>query len=54
MGYDVEPLRTLETKRSILRRAVDEDWLMLFEHDAEVASGRVRVDGKGYAIAEPK
>lgn len=50
MGYDVEPLRTLETKRAILKRAVEEDWLVLFEHDAEVASGRVKRDGKGYGI----
>ncbi len=33
MGYDVEPLVTLETKRRILRRAVDEKWLVVFEHD---------------------
>jgi glyoxylase-like metal-dependent hydrolase (beta-lactamase superfamily II) len=50
MGYDVEPLRTLETKRAILRRAVDEDWLVIFEHDATVAAGRVATDGKGYAL----
>jgi len=34
MGYDVEPLVTLETKRRILARAVAEDWLLIFEHDA--------------------
>ena len=50
MGYDVEPLRTLETKRHILRRAVEEEWLVVFEHDAEVMSGRVVVDGKGYGL----
>jgi glyoxylase-like metal-dependent hydrolase (beta-lactamase superfamily II) len=50
MGYDVEPLRTLETKRAILKRAVDEEWLVVFEHDATVTSGRVAVDGKGYGL----
>ena len=50
MGYDVEPLRTLESKRAILKRAVDEDWLLIFEHDAFVASGRVMSDGKGYGL----
>jgi glyoxylase-like metal-dependent hydrolase (beta-lactamase superfamily II) len=34
MGYDVEPLVTLETKRRILTRARAEDWLLVFEHDA--------------------
>ena len=50
MGYDVEPLETLETKRSILARAVAEEWLMIFEHDATVATGRVAWDGKGYGL----
>ena len=50
MGYDVEPLVTLETKRHILRRAVDEEWLFVFEHDASVMSGTVVVDGKGYSL----
>jgi len=50
MGYDVEPLVTLETKRGILRRAVDEDWLVIFEHDATVPWGRIRSDGKGYGV----
>ena len=50
MGYDVEPLRTLETKRHILRRAVEEGWLFVFEHDADVESGKVVLDGKGYGL----
>jgi hypothetical protein len=50
MGYDVEPMVTLETKRHILKRAVDEEWLFVFEHDASVMSGRVVVDGKGYGL----
>lgn len=50
MGYDVEPLVTLETKRRILRQAEDEDWLLIFEHDAEIPWGRVEHDGKGYRL----
>jgi len=42
MGYDVEPLRTLETKRQILREAVANDWLLLFEHDPELMMARVQ------------
>ena len=52
MGYDVEPLVTLETKRRILRRAEDENWLLVFEHDATVPWGRVKHDGKSYRLAE--
>jgi hypothetical protein len=51
MGYDVEPLVTLETKRRILRRAAEEGWLVVFEHDASVAWGRVVHDGKSYVLA---
>jgi glyoxylase-like metal-dependent hydrolase (beta-lactamase superfamily II) len=41
MGYDVEPLVTLESKRGILERARREDWLLVFQHDATVAWGRL-------------
>jgi glyoxylase-like metal-dependent hydrolase (beta-lactamase superfamily II) len=51
MGYDVEPLVTLETKRAMLTKAAHDGWLMIFEHDATVASGRVKVDGKGFVLA---
>jgi glyoxylase-like metal-dependent hydrolase (beta-lactamase superfamily II) len=51
MGYDVEPLVTLETKRRVLRRALDEQWLVVFEHDAATAWGTLAFDGKAYALA---
>ena len=50
MGYDVEPLVTLETKRRVLRRAAEEEWLVIFEHDATHAWGHVVHDGKSYAL----
>jgi glyoxylase-like metal-dependent hydrolase (beta-lactamase superfamily II) len=50
MGYDLEPLVTLETKRRILRRAEVEEWLLIFEHDAEVPWGRIEHDGKSYQL----
>lgn len=50
MGYDVEPLVTLETKRRILKQAEDEDWLLIFEHDAEVPWGKVQHDEKAYSL----
>jgi glyoxylase-like metal-dependent hydrolase (beta-lactamase superfamily II) len=50
MGYDVEPLITLETKRRIFRQAEDEEWLLIFEHDATVPWGRIEHDGKGYRL----
>ena len=48
-------IATLETKRRILKQAVDENWLLIFEHDATVPWGRVQHDGKTYLlVAESK
>jgi glyoxylase-like metal-dependent hydrolase (beta-lactamase superfamily II) len=41
MGYDVEPLVTLESKRWLVERARAERWLLIFEHDPTVAWGYV-------------
>jgi glyoxylase-like metal-dependent hydrolase (beta-lactamase superfamily II) len=48
MGYDVEPLVTLETKRALWAEAASERWTVMFEHDAVTAFGRIVADGKGY------
>jgi glyoxylase-like metal-dependent hydrolase (beta-lactamase superfamily II) len=50
MGYDVEPLVSLETKRWLFKRAEEEKWLMVFEHDAKQTVGRVHYDGKAYVL----
>ena len=50
MGYDVEPLRTLETKRRILTQAATEGWQLVLEHDAQTPWTRIAHDGKAFAI----
>ncbi len=52
MGYDVEPLVTLESKRALLKRAEAEQWLLVFEHDATTAWGHVKHDGKNYLLGK--
>lgn len=52
MGYDVEPLVTLESKRALLAEALRDDWQLVFEHDAHVGFGRVAHDGKAYRLAD--
>ncbi len=52
MGYDLEPLRTLESKRALLRDAVEGDWRIVFEHDPRVALARVVRDGKAIVLAD--
>jgi glyoxylase-like metal-dependent hydrolase (beta-lactamase superfamily II) len=44
MGYDLEPLVTLETKRGLWQRATAEDWLLIFEHDPRTPWGRLDPD----------
>ncbi len=50
MGYDVEPLVTLESKRGLLARVEREGWTVIFEHDAQVPWGRVQFDGRAYSL----
>jgi len=52
MGYDVEPLRTLESKRKLVRMAADQGWWLFFEHDAEVIMGRIGEGDRGPALGD--
>jgi glyoxylase-like metal-dependent hydrolase (beta-lactamase superfamily II) len=52
MGYDVEPLVTLESKRGLLKQVEQEGWTVIFEHDAVVPWGRVQFDGKAYSLRQ--
>jgi glyoxylase-like metal-dependent hydrolase (beta-lactamase superfamily II) len=52
MGYDVEPLRTLESKRSLFGRAAGEGWWIVLEHDPTTVRGRVAATDKGFVWAE--
>ena len=53
MGYDVEPLVTLETRRWLLQRALEEQWLLVFEHDPIAAWGRLEGDFARPALVPP-
>jgi len=47
---DVEPLETLETKRSLRRLALERNALLLFEHDAQTIAGRLYEDNGEVAL----
>jgi glyoxylase-like metal-dependent hydrolase (beta-lactamase superfamily II) len=51
-GYDVEPLRTLESKRRWQAWALSTDALMVFPHDSQRPIGRYRVNAVGKAMVE--
>jgi glyoxylase-like metal-dependent hydrolase (beta-lactamase superfamily II) len=52
MGSDLEPRRTLESKRSMLREAVLGGWRLIFEHDPVVAWGRLVRRGASTELEE--
>lgn len=54
MGYDLYPLQTLETKRWILDRAFEEEWLLIFEHDPQIQMGYVKKDVEGKYFLKPQ
>jgi hypothetical protein len=41
MSYDLYPVETLETKRRLLARQREEDWLVYFEHEPGAPFGRL-------------
>jgi len=52
MGYDNNPLITLEEKKRLLPQAVEENWILVFEHDPLRAAGTVRKTDKGFQLKE--
>lgn len=52
MGYDVEPLVTLESKRARLGRAADEGWLLVSTHDPYRPWGRAARGDRGTVLEE--
>jgi len=54
MGYDLQPLVTLESRRRLYQRAEGEGWLLVFEHDPTVVCGRLGQDGKGFGLVQPR
>lgn len=52
MGYDLQPLVTLEEKRRILTQAAAENWILVFEHDPEITACRIEATDKGFGVKE--
>jgi glyoxylase-like metal-dependent hydrolase (beta-lactamase superfamily II) len=46
MSYDLDPVLAMDEKVRILGRAVEQDWVLFFEHDADLAGCRLVRDGK--------
>ncbi len=53
MGFDVFPLTTLQTRKKIYHQAVEEEWLLFFEHDTNTPMGYLRRK-EGKYILQPE
>jgi glyoxylase-like metal-dependent hydrolase (beta-lactamase superfamily II) len=54
MAYDLDVVGTLESKRSLLERALAERWLLIFGHDKDSPAGYLGRDSKGQiVVTEP-
>jgi glyoxylase-like metal-dependent hydrolase (beta-lactamase superfamily II) len=52
MGFDLQPLLTLEEKRKYLTEAVKDDWIIFFEHDPFLQSAKIGSSDKGFFVKE--
>jgi hypothetical protein len=52
MGYDNFPLTTIDEKKIILPRAVEENWTIIFEHDGFTQASKIVRTEKGFARGE--
>lgn len=52
MGYDTRPLLTLDEKTAFLDRAAAENWVLVFEHDAQHEACTVVRTEKGVRVGE--
>jgi glyoxylase-like metal-dependent hydrolase (beta-lactamase superfamily II) len=52
--YDVEPLESIETKRYWQQWAVEHDALIIFQHDTQITTGKLKQDGLHFKMASVK
>lgn len=52
MGYDLQPLVTLEEKKKVLALAANEEWKLIYEHDPYSVCTTVAESEKGIKVKE--
>jgi glyoxylase-like metal-dependent hydrolase (beta-lactamase superfamily II) len=52
MSYDLFPQTTMEAKERFFRQAIEEDWIVAFNHDPDIFFGRISVK-KGKFTCQP-
>ncbi|MDH7606019.1 MAG: MBL fold metallo-hydrolase, partial [Melioribacter sp.] len=51
-GYDLQPLVTLKEKKDILNKAVEQNWIIFFEHDPFTLAATITKNEKGFIVNE--
>jgi len=52
MGYDVRPLLTMDEKTQYLQQAVQENWLLVFDHDPTCEAATIETTEKGIRVLD--
>lgn len=52
MGYDLRPLDTLREKKEVLKRAVEEGWILFFEHCPHMAAAKIKYESGKFSVAK--
>lgn len=52
MSYDVRPLQTLIEKKDFLEKAVDNNWILFFEHDPKIECCTLKRTDRGVRVEE--
>lgn len=52
MGYDMFPLTTLNEKKSFLNEAIQNEYILFFEHDPLIECGTLQMTDKGIRLGE--
>lgn len=50
MGYDLQPLLTVQEKKKILPMAIEQNWKLFFEHDPNAILATVAESQKGFSV----
>ncbi|MCP4713549.1 MAG: MBL fold metallo-hydrolase [Deltaproteobacteria bacterium] len=53
MAYDVRPLEIVNEKNRIAARAADQNWLLFFEHDPDIAAAPITHANNNFSLGEP-
>jgi glyoxylase-like metal-dependent hydrolase (beta-lactamase superfamily II) len=52
MGYDLDPLKIIEEKTTILTNAANYNWYLFFEHDPKIDACKVVKNGSDFTVSE--